>query len=172
MTHDPLRAYDYVNHPYRRVRQVLLDDAVGLFQRATTVATSRAASLHAQLHARLGPFDVAADVEIRVTSIEETHSPLGGPATRVALEWSALRHPGAFPVMQATLTLYALTETETQLELEGAYQPPLGLVGKAVDAIVGRRIADASVLCFIQEVATRLREELGAPTAVAPSAGR
>jgi hypothetical protein len=167
MTHDPLRAYDYVNHPYRQVRQVLLEDAIGLFQRATTVATSRAASLHAQIHARLGPLDVAADVAIRVTSVEEVAGPLGAPATRVTLDWSAVRHPGVFPVMHAVLMFYALSNRETQLELEGTYEPPLGLVGKAVDALVGRRIADASVLCFVQEVAARLREELAAPSVAA-----
>lgn len=165
MTHDPLRTYDYVNHPYGEVRRVLLQDALGLFQRATTVATSRATSLHSQLHAQLGPIDVAAEVDIRVVSIEEARAPIRGPATRVAVEWSSARHPGLFPVMKAVLTLYALTETETQLELEGEYAPPLGIVGKAIDAIVGRRIADASMLCFIQEVAARLREELRAPSA-------
>ena len=168
MSHDLLRAYDYVNHPYPQVRRVLLEDAAGLFQRATTVATSRAASLRAQLHAHFGPLDLGAEVEIRVIPIEHRQSPLGGPATRVTLEWKAVKHPGAFPVMHATLAFYGLTESETQLELEGTYEPPLGMLGKAVDAVIGRRIAEASVLRFIQEVAARLREELGAPGSQAP----
>lgn len=165
MSNDPLRAYDYVNHSYPQVRQVLLEDARGLFQRATMVATSRAAALRARLHAHFGPLDLATEIDIRVTSVEERESPLGGSATHVALEWEAAKHPGAFPVMHATLAFYALTESETQLELEGTYEPPLGLLGKAVDAVIGRRIADASVLRFIQEVAARLREELGVPLA-------
>jgi hypothetical protein len=68
--------------------------------------------------------------------------------------------------MHAVLWAYALTPTETQLELEGKYAPPLGVVGKAVDAVIGHRIAQASMHRFIQEVAARLREEL-APAAAA-----
>ena len=78
MTHD-LRCYDYVNQPFARVRELLLADPRGLFQRATTVATSRAQALRAQLHASLGPLELAAEVEIEVTSIEEVRSPLDGP---------------------------------------------------------------------------------------------
>lgn len=159
MTHD-LRCYDYVNAPYAQVRERLLEDPRQLFQRATTVATSRAQALRAQLHASLGPFELATEVEIRVTSVEEVRSPLDGPATRIALEWRAARATAAFPVMHATLWAYALTPGETQLEFEGTYAPPLGVLGKALDAVIGRRIAEASMHRFIQEVAARLREEL------------
>jgi hypothetical protein len=40
--------------------------------------------------------------------------------------------------MRAALSLYALTATETQLDLEGDYQPPLGPLGRVVDAGRGR----------------------------------
>jgi len=159
MTHD-LRAYDYVNHPYEQVRKLLLEDPRRLFQRATTVATSRAQALHAQLHASLGPLELATEVEISVASVEDARSPLDGPAVRLAIEWRAARATGAFPVMHAVLWAYALTSTETQLELEGTYAPPLGVVGKAVDAVIGRRIAEATMHRFVQEVAARIREEL------------
>ena len=155
MSHD-LRVYDYVNHPYAAVRDALLGDTLGVFQRATTTAQR----LHTQLHARLGPVEITAGVMIKIVEIEPAQSPLRGPAVRVSLEWQAERAPGAFPVMHATLVMYALTNPETQLELEGAYAPPLGLVGRAVDAIVGRRIAEASILRFIQDVAAQLRAEL------------
>lgn len=159
MTHD-LRCYDYVNQPFARVRALLLEDPRRLFQRATTVATSRAQALRAQLHASVGPLEVSAEVDITITSVQEARSPLDGPATRVELEWHAARATGAFPVMHAVLWAYALTPGETQLELEGTYAPPLGALGRAVDAVVGRRIAEASMHRFVQEVATRLREEL------------
>lgn len=162
MTHD-LRCYDYVNHPYEQVRALLVEDPRRLFQRATTVATSRAQALRAQLHASLGPLELATEVEISVSAVEEARSSLDGPAARIVLEWHAARATGAFPVMHAVLWAYALTPTETQLELEGTYAPPLGVVGKAVDAVIGNRIAQASMHRFIQEIAARVREELSAP---------
>ena len=166
MTHD-LRCYDYVNQPHARVRALLLEDPRRLFQRATTVATSRAQALRAQLHASLGPIELSTDVEINVASVQEARSPLDGPAVRIELEWHAARATAAFPVMHAVLWAYALTPAETQLELEGTYAPPLGVVGRAVDAVIGRRIAEASMHRFVQEVATRLREELAPAAATA-----
>ena len=154
----PLRSYDYVNHPYEAVRDALRSDARGLFQRATTVTAARADALHSQLHARIGPLDVAAEVEIEVGAIaEEADAPNGGPATRLTLSWQAVRHPG----MNATLSVYALTPGETQLDLEGHYEPPAGAVGRALDAVAGHRLAEASVQQFVKEIATALRAELG-----------
>jgi hypothetical protein len=63
--------------------------------------------------------------------------------------------------MEATFSIYALSSTETQLDLHGRYLPPLGLVGGAVNALVGNRVAEASVLRFIQDVRARLETELG-----------
>jgi hypothetical protein len=62
--------------------------------------------------------------------------------------------------MHAELVIYPLTATETQLELAGTYEPPLGLVGRAIDSTLLHRIAEASVLQFVQEVARYLREDL------------
>jgi hypothetical protein len=155
-----LRCYDYVNHPYAAVRAALAEDALGVFQRATSAAEARADALSAELHARIGPLDIAADIEIRVVATEEITSAFKSPTTRLTLEWAARRRPGLFPVMHAVLSVYALSATETQIELEGDYEPPLGLVGKAVDAAIGRRIADASVHRFVEQVAASLRERL------------
>jgi hypothetical protein len=63
-------------------------------------------------------------------------------------------------VMKAELAIYPLTATETQLDFFGRYQPPLGWLGTAVDALAGHRIAEASVHRFVSEVAHYLRTEL------------
>ena len=62
--------------------------------------------------------------------------------------------------MKANLAVYALTGTETQLDFRGEYTPPLGVVGSAIDAAVGHRIAEASVHRFIGEVAQFLRANI------------
>ncbi len=58
------------------------------------------------------------------------------------------------------LTVYPLTATETQLNVLGRYDTPLGVVGSAVDALVGHRIAEASVHRFIGDVARYLRDRI------------
>jgi hypothetical protein len=146
--------YDYVNRPYAAVRDALASDAVGVFRRA-----SRARDGGAELHAHVGALDVAAGIELDITSIENT-TMYGQPATCIALTWHAARHPGMFPTMVGTLSIYALSSTETQLELSGTYDPPLGIVGDAIDAIALHRIADSSVRELVREVAAFLRAEL------------
>jgi hypothetical protein len=68
--------------------------------------------------------------------------------------------PRLFPFMRAELSIYPLTATETQLDLWGLYEPAFGAVGKAMDAVVGHRIAEVSVHRFITEVAAYLRQAL------------
>jgi hypothetical protein len=62
--------------------------------------------------------------------------------------------------MTAELSLYPLTSTETQLDFLGRYEPPLGLVGDAMNALVGHRIAEASVHRLIGDVAEYLRQTI------------
>ena len=155
-----LRSYDYVNHSYATVRDALRRDARGIFQRATTVTADRADSLTAQLHARIGPLDVAAEIALELGTAVDEASTADGARTRLTIEWHAARHAGWFPVMRAVLSIYPLTSTETQLDLEGQYDPPAGVLGRAIDAVAGHRIAEASVQQFVREVATTLRAEL------------
>jgi hypothetical protein len=69
------------------------------------------------------------------------------------LEWEAATKPHLFPLMKGELSIYPLTATETRLDFWGLYEPPFGSVGKAVNAIVGHRIAEVSVHRFINDVA-------------------
>ena len=67
--------------------------------------------------------------------------------------------------MQAELSIYPLTASETQLDFRGQYEPPLGVLGSAIDAAVGHRIAEAAVHRFVGDVADYLRRTLSQPPA-------
>jgi hypothetical protein len=158
-----IRCYEYVNRPYELVRDALIQDGVGVFQRATTSATSRATALVSTLKVNIAGFDIGKNVVIRVTNVNPNARAAGfdEPATEIALEWSAESQRALFPAMRATLWIYALSSKETQLEIQGKYEPPGGFVGSAADALIGHRIAEASVHRFLDAVASRLSEELG-----------
>lgn len=157
-----IRCYDYVNHPYERVRDALSGDALAVFQSATKAAASRAESIASQLRVDVGGVRVATDIKISVKNVEEkAPEALESPTTKLQLEWEASKAPGLFPLMKAELSIYALTGTETQLDFLGHYEPPLGALGKAVDAVVGHRIAEVSVHRFVSDIAGYLRKELG-----------
>ncbi len=66
-----IRSYDYVNHPYDRVRDTLKQNALAVFQSATKAAASRAESVAAELHVDFGGIGVKADIKILVKGIEE-----------------------------------------------------------------------------------------------------
>ena len=162
-----LRCYQYVTVEYERVRDALRRDAVGIFQRATATAASRAEQLASTLRVSVGALEMGANVQIVVRDMTDKQSPLGDRRTEIELTWSATSAAALFPSMEATLTIYPLSAHETQLDLHGRYRPPLGAVGQALDALVGHRIAEASVLRFVQEVAARINAELGAVSGAA-----
>ncbi len=156
-----IRSYDYVNHPYERVRDTLKQNAVAVFQSATMAAASRAESVAAELRVDFAGVGVKADIKIVVKGIEERPADVTSSAsTRLLLEWEASALPRLFPLMQGELSLYPLTGTETQLDFSGIYEPPFGALGKTMNAIVGHRIAEVSVHRFVSDVAGYLRQSL------------
>ncbi len=156
-----IRCFDYVNHPYEQVRDALSKDSLAVFQSATKAAASRARSVASELRVEIGGIGVEADIIISVKKVEEKASEaMAGPVTRLQLEWQAAKLPSLFPLMKANLLIYPLTSTETQLDFSGLYEPPLGAVGKAMNAIAGHRIAEVSVHRFVSDVAGYLRQAL------------
>ncbi len=156
-----IRFYDYVNHPYERVRDALGKNALAVFQSATKAAASRAQSVAAELHVDFGAIGVNTDIKIAVKRVEERAADSKSTAvTRLQLAWEAATLPRLFPVMNGELAIYPLTATETQLDFCGVYEPPFGPVGKTMNALVGHRIAEASVHRFVADVAGYLRQAL------------
>jgi hypothetical protein len=157
-----IHCYDYVNHPYEQVRAALSEDAPSVFQSATKAAASRAQSVASELRIDVGGIAIEADIRVSVSNIEvKEREGMTGPVTRLQIEWEAAKMPRLFPLMKADLSIYPLTATETQLDFEGLYEPPLGPLGKALNAVVGHRIAEASVHRFVTDVAEHLRRTLG-----------
>src|SRR4030095_4300843 len=116
-----IHCYDYVNHPYERVRDALSRDALTIFQLATKSAVSRAQSVATELHVDFGGVGIKANIKVQVRNIKEMVDPIPSPATCLLLEWEAATMPGLFPFMKAELSIYPLTATETQLDFLGHY---------------------------------------------------
>jgi hypothetical protein len=156
-----IHCYDYVNHPYEQVCSALGKDAAGVFQSATKAAASRAQSIASELRIDIGGIGIQTDIEVSVKNIEaEPRKGRSGPVTRIQLEWEAARMANLFPLMNAALSIYPITATETQLDFDGFYEPPLGPLGKAMNAMAGHRIAEVCVHRFVSDVAEYLRKTL------------
>jgi len=156
-----LRCYQYVNRPYEQVRALLRHQPLELLKRATTSAAARAGALAANLHVAIGGIEVGVDVRPHLQRIREDSSVAGlSPVTVLEIGWEASRAPGLFPSMHLELSAWPLSSTETQLEIAGEYRPPLGLLGNAMDAAIGHRIAEASVHSFLDDVVEQMKRDL------------
>lgn len=157
-----IRCYDYVNHRYEAVRDALATDPVAVFRAATKAASSRAEMVAVALRVDVAGVEVSKDVVVAVKRVTEEPGKAKTPQrTVLELEWAAAKAPHLFPFMKAELAVYPLTATETQLDFHGRYEPPLGALGKALDSLVGHRIAEACVHRFLEDVADHLRRTLG-----------
>jgi hypothetical protein len=156
-----IHCYEYVNRPYEEVSEALVLGAVGIFQRATSSAAVRATSLVSKLKVTIAGLEVGKNVVVRVVRVDR-HAKIPQTttdATQLELEWHAETERALFPSMHATLTAYPLSPNETQLDLDGQYDPPGGILGEVADRLVGHRLAEASVHKFLQDVAGRLAAE-------------
>ena len=156
-----VRCYDYVPVRFERVRELLRSNGVTIFSRATTTANERARSLVATLRLNVGAVEVGVDVQLRVKGITDEVDATGNPRTRLDFSWEATQRAGLFPRMDASLSVYPLSPDETQLDLDGRYQPPMGSLGNALDAAAGHRVAEATVLRLLREVRAHMMSELG-----------
>jgi hypothetical protein len=156
-----LRCYQYVNRPYERVRPALRDRGLDIFRHATSSASARADALASTLRVQVAGLEVGVDVHIHVGAMRDEPWIAGlSPVTRIEIGWEAARATGFFPTMKAVLSVWPLTATETQLEIEGTYEVPMGVVGGAIDSVLGHRIAEAAVHRFIDDVVEELKREL------------
>ena len=156
-----VRFYQYVNHPYEKGRRVLQGDPAAVFGAAAHAAESRARGVAAALHVQLGGVEVGAGIDVEVEDIRTEAGTATAPqATRLRLSWEAARNKGVFPAMRAELAAYPLTARETQLDFSGEYRPPLGTLGRAVDALLAHKLAEAAVHRFLDEIAGHLKDRL------------
>jgi hypothetical protein len=159
MTEHELRIGRSVERPYAKIKDLIAQDALGLFRRATASAAMRAEPPDATLRAIVAGLDVHTDVCIEITSFDMSGRPpaaLTLPGCAVAFRWRAAYGASLFPSMRTTLTVYPLSHEVTQLDFHGWYTPPWGVIGAVADAINHHRIAEASARRFLDDIVRRL----------------
>jgi len=100
---------------------------------------------------RVGVAGVSKLVRVQARELSWTDRTAG-----LALRWEAIGTSGVlFPVLDADLRLTPEGEG-TVLTLAGAYRPPLGPVGQALDRALLHKVAEATVRTFLTRVAAQL----------------
>ena len=109
------------------------------------------------------PFPVGEDHDIaRVVSATTERLPGSANYTsHYSIAWGAGRITGGIPTPGFTgiLTLSAGEDyDETQIKLDGGYDAPGGVAGRAFDELLGRRIAHATLSALLNGVGDELRK--------------
>lgn len=102
------------------------------------------------LYAKVGPAHAGYAKTVRLE--------IGMPELRRAglvypLTWTASGAKALFPKLSANLVLSHVGRERTKLTLEGTYDPPLGPIGRAVDRIVLKSVAEATVQDWVDRIA-------------------
>ena len=66
-----IRSFDYVNHPYDRVRDALKANATEVFRTATQAAQTRLESVASVLRVNVGGLEISTAIDIEVGAIAE-----------------------------------------------------------------------------------------------------
>ncbi|MGH8942605.1 MAG: hypothetical protein ACRDWF_07305 [Acidimicrobiia bacterium] len=95
-----------------------------------------------ELRAKVGPGtgSVAKEVRLEIGTPEIHRSGLIYP-----VKWSAVGSHVLFPRLTADLIVSHVGHDRTRIILDGTYQPPLGQLGKVVDRVLMRRVAESTV---------------------------
>ena len=159
MSDRKLRCYAYVNRPFEEVSKRLHDRTDDLFPKATSTAAARAGEVAGNLRVKAGAIDVGVDVSIHVGTVREEEGHPGNvphrgirlPGRRCAARPCSRRCPPSYRRGRSRRPRRRSSST-------APYNPPLGAVGGALDAVVGHRVAEAAVHRFLDDVVEGLRK--------------
>lgn len=105
------------------------------------------------LRTRVGPTDGAFAKEVRMElGIAQIHR----TGLVYPISWSATGAQVLFPRLDADLLISHVGSNQTKISLEGTYEPPLGSLGKVVDRVMLRKVADSTVKAWVDRLADAL----------------
>ncbi len=145
--------YEYVDRKADDVVALLKERREEIFQAATRRAAEKTGEMLSLLHVNVAGLEVGKEVVIQLGEpVEEANVVL------FPVSWKAATQDWLFPSMQGNIEVTALDNVTPlcQLALRGHYRPPAGVVGALGDALIGHRLAEATVRHFVIDLAERI----------------
>jgi hypothetical protein len=87
--------------------------------------------------------------------------------TTIPVGWAASGPAGLFPALDADLEVAPLEDGRSQLAISARYEPPLGVVGRAIDRALLARVAEATLKDFLDRVRDSISRRLSDAPALA-----
>jgi hypothetical protein len=82
-----------------------------------------------------------------------------GTTVVIPLAWTPVHAAGLLPSLEADLEIAPLGAGRTQLAISARYEPPLGLMGRAIDRAILHRVAEATMKDFLDRVRDALIDQ-------------
>jgi hypothetical protein len=106
---------------------------------------------------RVGALGLSREVRVQVRELAERDGSAG-----LAIRWEVAGPGGGlFPVLDADITVHPAGDDAALLTLAGAYRPPLGALGQALDRAILHRVAAATARNFLTRVAAEITGHSG-----------
>ncbi|MBO0686443.1 MAG: hypothetical protein J2P45_25120, partial [Candidatus Dormibacteraeota bacterium] len=90
-------------------------------------------------------------VELDVGPVAQT-----GDWLTIPVSWRATGPSELFPTFDGELRLEPVDRAACRLEISGNYEPPLGPVGREIDAALMHNVAQGTIRNFVEKVAARV----------------
>jgi hypothetical protein len=132
----------------------------GVLRPVLQVLSERSDEGELSLAVRLAPRDGAAIADVTVP-VALTVGKTVGADEPIPLEVKA-HGPGAlFPAFSGSIEAHEEGPASSAVVLRGTYEPPLGLIGAAIDATVMHGTARASLSSLLERIASAVNARLG-----------
>ena len=109
-----------------------------------------------RLRARVGPAGFSSlfskTVEIRLAPLRAR-----GDSLVLSFRWSSIGGAPLFPRLEGELELAPLGEAQTEIQVHGQYDPPVGFLGRGLDRILLHRIAESTMRAFLNRICSSVR---------------
>jgi hypothetical protein len=113
--------------------------------------------LLAKVGVTIGRLPIYKHVRLQVGALPEV---LRKDRVMLPVSWEAVGGPPIFPKMEGTLHVEPQGARATKITLNASYDPPLGKLGELIDRALMHRIAQDTMIDFIERLARALSADL------------
>ena len=147
--------YEAVKVPFDRVHDILANRPCAVLEPATDAGAEFAAETSLALGVELGSHEITKELVVDIGALVDVVGRI--PLARLPLRWRPPDESPLFPVIEADLEIQPMPSQLTLVSFLGIYEPPLGILGAAVDRLVLYRVAEAAFHRFFDGVVHRLQ---------------
>ena len=150
-----VQLYNAVGEPFDRIREVLVDRKVASLMAPQRLSMDWLHEGEGTLEIELAGVHLVKEVLFRVSDYVDVPGRL--PMGRLQMSWEPTDNTDLYPVVNADLEIEPIDGNRTMISLLASYVPPLGRIGKIVDRVAMRNVAQVALGRFFSDLVDDIR---------------